>query len=52
MSACTTPVRRRSLLIAFTAGQVVEAIDRVRRAVDASHRHGTLTAELDFPHFR
>jgi len=31
---------------AFTVGQVVEAIDRVRRAAAVSHRHGTLTAEF------
>jgi predicted ATPase/DNA-binding winged helix-turn-helix (wHTH) protein len=31
--------------IAFLAGQMGEAIDRARRAVEASRRHGTLTAE-------
>jgi tetratricopeptide (TPR) repeat protein len=31
--------------IAFLAGQMPEAIDRARRAVEASRRHGTLTAE-------
>ena len=29
--------------IAFEAGQMAEAIDRARRAVEASRRHGTLT---------
>jgi predicted ATPase/DNA-binding winged helix-turn-helix (wHTH) protein len=32
--------------IAFAAGQVAEATRRARRAVDASRRHGTLTAEF------
>jgi predicted ATPase/class 3 adenylate cyclase len=32
--------------IAFSAGQMAEAIDCARRAVEASRRHGTLTAEL------
>jgi tetratricopeptide (TPR) repeat protein len=31
---------------AFTAGQMGEAIDRARRAVGASRRHGTLAAEF------
>jgi hypothetical protein len=38
-------------LIAFLAGQMAEAIDRARRAVDASRRHGTLTAEFMTLHF-
>jgi hypothetical protein len=33
-------------IIEFMAGQMPEAIDRARRAVDASRRHGTLTAEF------
>ena len=33
-------------VIAFAAGQMAEAIDRARRAVEASRRHGTLTAEF------
>ena len=33
-------------IIAFAAGQMAEAIDRARRAVEASRRHGTLTAEF------
>ena len=33
-------------MIAFAAGQMAEAIDRARRAVEASRRHGTLTAEF------
>jgi hypothetical protein len=33
-------------LIAFLAGQTAEAIDRARRAVEASRRHGTLPAEF------
>ena len=33
-------------LMAFWSGQMAEAIDRARRAVDASRRHGTLTAEF------
>jgi tetratricopeptide (TPR) repeat protein len=33
-------------VIAFLAGQLAEAIDRARRAVEASRRHGTLAAEL------
>ena len=32
--------------IAFAAGQMAEAIDRARRAVEASRRHGTLTTEF------
>jgi tetratricopeptide (TPR) repeat protein len=32
--------------IAFLAGQIAEAIDRARRAAEASRRHGTLTAEF------
>jgi predicted ATPase len=32
--------------IAFEAGRMAEAIDRARRAVEASRRHGTLTAEF------
>jgi hypothetical protein len=36
----------RLATIAFDAGQVAEAIDRARRAVEASHRHGTLMAEF------
>jgi hypothetical protein len=35
----------RLAVIAFQAGQTAEAIDRARRAVQASRRHGTLTAE-------
>jgi predicted ATPase len=38
-------------LVAFLAGQLVEAIDRARRAVEASRRHGTLTAEFAALHF-
>ena len=33
-------------LNAFAAGQMAEAIDRARRAVETSRRHGTLTAEF------
>ena len=33
-------------VIAFLAGRMAEAIDRARRAVEASRRHGTLTAEF------
>ncbi|HEY7579987.1 MAG TPA: winged helix-turn-helix domain-containing protein [Acetobacteraceae bacterium] len=33
-------------LIGFLAGQTAEAIDRARRAVEASRRHGTLPAEF------
>ena len=33
-------------IIAFAAGQMAEAIDRARRAVETSRRHGTLTAEF------
>jgi predicted ATPase/DNA-binding winged helix-turn-helix (wHTH) protein len=33
-------------LNAFAAGRVAEAIDRARRAVETSRRHGTLTAEF------
>ena len=33
-------------VIAFAAGQMAEAIDRAKRAVEASRRHGTLTAEF------
>jgi tetratricopeptide (TPR) repeat protein len=32
--------------IAFAGGQIAEAIDRARRAVEASRRHGTLTIEF------
>ena len=32
--------------IAFRAGQMAEAIDYARRAIEASRRHGTLTAEF------
>jgi hypothetical protein len=32
--------------IAFAAGQMVEAIDRARRAAEACRRHGTLRAEF------
>ncbi|MBV9377363.1 MAG: adenylate/guanylate cyclase domain-containing protein, partial [Alphaproteobacteria bacterium] len=32
--------------IAFEAGRMAEAIERARAAVEASRRHGTLTAEL------
>ena len=32
--------------IAFLAGRMAEAIDRARRAAEASRRHGTLTAEF------
>ena len=46
MSACTTPARRNSLLSRSLAGQMAEAIDRARRAVEASRRHGTLTVEF------
>jgi tetratricopeptide (TPR) repeat protein len=38
-------------LIVFQAGQMMEAIDRARRAVEASRRHGTLTAEFAALHF-
>ena len=33
-------------IIAFRAGQMAEAIDRARRAVETSRLHGTLTAEF------
>ena len=46
ISACTTSARCNSLLIAFAAGQMAEAIDRARRAVETSRRHGTLAAEF------
>ena len=36
----------RLAVIAFAAGQMAEAIDRARRAVEASRRHGTLAAEF------
>jgi predicted ATPase len=32
--------------IAFAAGRMAEAINRARRAVEASHRHGNLTIEF------
>jgi predicted ATPase len=32
--------------LAFAAGQMAEAIDRARRAVETSHRHGILTIEF------
>jgi hypothetical protein len=37
-------------VIAFLGGQVAEAIDRARLAVDASRRHRTLTTEYDALH--
>jgi tetratricopeptide (TPR) repeat protein len=36
----------RLAFIAFTAGQMTDAIDRARRAVEMSHRHGVLTIEF------
>jgi len=38
-------------MIAFAAGQMPEAIDRARRAVEASRRHGTLIAEFQAVHW-
>ena len=38
-------------LIGFLAGQMVEAIDRARRAVEASRRHGTLVTEFQAVHW-
>jgi hypothetical protein len=37
--------------ITFAAGQTGEAIDRARRAVEASRRHGNLAAEFNALHF-
>ena len=43
--ACETQLA----VIAFAAGQMAEAIDRARRAVETSRRHGTLATEFTGP---